>query len=471
LSDRLQYTLSGYLTPEDIDSLSGDNYWVAAQDQVYVLDDYIAEGYTAVVYSGSAGINVNSSLVAITFIPVYASATLTSSSSAVSLANRIAPSSAALYNTTSINSEAHRTRSGTVLLPGVLNSSVSVSAKRGGETLLIVNSTLSVSANRTAPSSATLTDAGNETTWNTAGTWLEPTQEVWAKRVTVKGNYRITNNPASFAIVSSINIAPNRYRFSSNIVVDDLASLSVNAGLIARAAALLNINSDISIPFTFSAVGGFAQDHIIVNSSLSVVGILKVASGDWTVGINTTVNSVGVRPRTSNTSASTVRALTQITGVAIRRSSSTVNAATSTLVTNKRYRFSASILAGSMSTNVELIRTRHSSSNLLSTSDWYSNGGKRLGIALELLNSVVTLSANGIYVKVDPYRTIDVLQSQGYLITPMETRKCKILKQQRVNITPIEKRAITVLKSNRTWFIDRGQTVVVSESPYDEERI
>jgi hypothetical protein len=449
------YIVAGYTTPESADPPDSGDYFIRAEESIYVEAGYWDGGYVLRSLSGISDVNISSGLSASAVAPqIEATANNISISAGVSVAGSSKRTFAATIDASVLSSSsATSIKSGEITISGVLNASVTANARLTSSIFLDSTVVQSSSANAVFDNTVELLQVTRDRTWAESGTWATVFPEPWAPRMRTSGfAYRIFSGQllASAALSgSSNNILPGVVTpISSTVtltaaggnVVDGVVSpIGSTASLSARGdTELIGTANNIEINTAVSAEGISVQ---LAYATLDVEGALLSASGRIRPFVETapiittmTVNCARIRPGVVET-AIAVESSTQGNSTTIASLTAGVNSILSTLG------------------NYRVLDTSTINSEVtLSTL-----GGKRVGMAFnEYLINAGSLNSLSYRLRRDPYFTIVAQPELRNTTNPQETRKIASKTENRLNTTTAETRVIRNLPETRQYYIDRG---------------
>ena len=442
------YIAAGYTTPEVADPPSPDDYFVRADDIIWVEAGYVDNGYIQRTFSGVSDTSIftSVSVIAQSRPPVEG----------VCTAN-IA---------TLVSGSASRSRSGSATINDAFSVDTSISGTKVGETIVTLTSSASVEGARGRSSSATLWHNGEEVSWENMNTWLEPTQETWQRRVSASAVRLRRGTALNINSTTGVLATATRIKTFS-------ATLNSSATVLGYSSRNSNSSSTTEINSTLSANGitvihGTSTPNIA--SSVNSNAFVKFYGTVTTNAATTTVVSSG-RIRPAVIVDQTISGM-QVSGGRIRPSSSEcISNLTVTISGSATSRSSATDINSAATVTVEGARSRSGISNPNIIVEVDSLGGKRLGAADLEFQIITSASAQARLFTVEPFRTIRVLPTQRLWNITQETRIINTKIQTRINTATSETRNIRVNEETRDYLIDNGTLVTTSVVPFRQERI
>lgn len=460
--------------PDDatIEDYLADDYVGAAED-LYVEAGYIID---IVPITGSASLNSQCSVVSSVNIVKELSAqlltetTLTVSgsiikqlsasaqtASSVSVnANFTAAPIADIQSEAQIASDISATRQISATLDSALNAQIQANATVSPGADIQSSFSLSGLGDKFVGISATLETAGDEIVWDEAGTWYEPTSEIWGPLFDVNVDL-IVQGTANIAGNFTVDAA-GVITAVADITVDSFGAVSTNANSILSLDANLNTETAVdALAFTSTDVIDFV---ISTEANVSVKGIAVILSQPVQLNSQTTVTTNGNFTADLSSSFVSQTAVT-LTGneFRIRFGGSDIQTQASIDIDAKRIR---DVIANLQSQGALTVKSNPIYAAyeeiLLSRADLSSNGGRLRLLSATLDAFATTVSTLTIY-NIDPFRVYTV-QSEARItqIVP-DTRVFLLLDENRINTIERETRHINLGSETRQLTVQHNPLV------------
>lgn len=256
----------------------------------YVLDNdaYIATDYVDTAYVGTDNdlLYVEDGYVGVI---QQASASLSNNSFINAVPNKITPAVATVDAVAAVSSTPNRIMPFSATLGGDGAASITASAKVRPGADLVASSTVTIAGSKITGVTKNIIQAGDETTWETALTWANPRQDVWAKRVAITAT-AFKPSSGSYTVNSTLSADGDRTA-RIDIVVESTGSLSAIGGSSLVGSSSVSSNATLSANALKNPVGVANLNSSATLSSNAIY----VVNGRTDLSSNATVSTLGTR--------------------------------------------------------------------------------------------------------------------------------------------------------------------------------
>lgn len=459
----------------------------------YVLDLFVAEDYIADDYVSDPYVNAQY----VGGVVQEATASLNASASAVFDVERIRPFSAELAANTQTSTDGLRVRLGTstfganatttasaiatkvgtstasssvvtqtqgsaikqgiVQTDSAMSSSVSAVATVSPGADILLTASVSAIGSSQFQGTVDMTHAGDEVTWDEAGTWGYPFSEVWGPLFDVRATAIIGNNLSYDLQTSATVVVDGDKTQRATIQADNFATFAVDATKVVSADTTLDAVASIVDAFATSS----RETSATLNSTITLdsSAIFSVI-GRSTLNATATVDTEGERSRSGQTTLQ-AQATQTLTGneFAIRNAVADTET-TATLDTVAGPLRSGTVTAqtvAQLQSDAERIQGIFQE-NLISQATISVNAGV-LSSAVANLNAFNTVVSVLTIYNIDPYRIYPVKSEVRSLVVPLESRNYTVKSENRVNKVEAENRTIEIPSETRSLVVQHTKLV------------
>lgn len=407
-------------------------------------DPYVATDYSSTDYVGTTG-DFNYVNAGYVTGVVEGAATVNAVAATTTDAVRIRTDSTSVVSAASVASTPLRIRPLDATLGGDGAAIMAATAIVRPGADLTSSATTTITGKRITGFIKELVQAGDETTWETALTWANPRQDVWAKRFDVTP---LTTKRTSASLdVQSTLTGDGDSTLRVDIVVEGTGAVSTTARKTGFTSAQLNAVSDNTTVAFKNPVG---TASIISSASLesSIQYVVFVAG---TLQSNSSVASTPTRVRNNTQqvdAAATIAADTK----RIRKTGTTLSASASVSSSIGVIGRGTTLKAGISSLSCDVIRQRNTLDYEITSFATVPPvlGGKLVGFAEVLVTeSIATCSGQLFKYVIDPYRVYTVKTEGRLLEIVPETRISTVKSENRLNTVIAESRALNVKSETR----------------------
>lgn len=430
-----------YLATDYVDS----NY-VGTDSDLYVQAGYIQDAIEASAsISAVATTSVNAGKLQLGTTTLASASTLTINGTVERRGTSTVLSSASVQTVSSV------VRDATLSINGVLNANISAVATVSPGAAITVASTLSATPTVTRTFTADLRTAGDEVTFDDAGTWGESTSDIWGPLFDVSA-VRTLGQDLVYTIpfVSTLTAAGDRTAIAS-ITVDSFATMAVSATRVSSATATLNTTATVQAQGVINT--GILNQVIAANTTLSVKGIF-VTSGRATINAQTTTTIDGDRIARGTTTQS-AQAQQTLTGENFR-----IRGVSADLQSNFTTSIQGSttgdgiVLKASTATLTVRAKQLHGAFQDVQSANFtfFCNGGRLRDGSSTMTAFNTVLGAITIF-NIDPFRVYIVDNELRICQIEQDTRFFTVYSENRVNTIEAETRNKQVPSQSRTLIV------------------
>ncbi len=450
-----------YLATDYVDS----NY-VGTDSDLYVEAGYIQDAIEASAsVSAVATTSVNAGKLQLGTTTLASASTLTingtverhgtstvlSSASVQTVSSVVRDASTSITSNTTTSVNAVQTKQGTLSINGVLNANISAVATVSPGAAITVASTLSATPTVTRTFTADLRTAGDEVTFDDAGTWGESTSDIWGPLFDVSA-VRTLGQDLVYTIpfVSTLTAAGDRTAIAS-ITVDSFATMAVSATRVSSATLSLNTTATLQAQGVINT--GVLNQVISANTTMSVSGIF-VTGGRATINAQATTTIDGDRIARGTTTQS-AQAQQTLTGenFRIRGVSADLQSNFTTSIQGSTTGDGIVLKASSATLTVRAKQLHGAFQDVQSANfTFFCNGGRLRDGSSTMTAFNTVLGAITIF-NIDPFRVYIVDNELRICQIEQDTRFFTVYSENRVNTIEAETRTKQVPSQSRTLIV------------------
>lgn len=424
----------------------------------YVLDNdaYIATDYVDAAYVGTDNdlLYVEDGYVGVI---VQASASLTNNSFINAVPNKITPAVAGVDAVAAVSSTPNRIMPFSATLGGDGAASISASAVVRPGADLVASSSVSVVAAKITGITKNIIQAGDETTWETALTWANPRQDVWAKRVQILAN-AFKPSSGSYTVNSTLSADGDRTA-RIDIVVEGTGSLSAIGGSSLVGTSSVNSNATLNADALKNPVGVANLNSSATLSSNAIY----VVNGRSSLQGNATVSTLGTRIKQFSSTVNSNAAIgTEY--IRFRNNDATLSSNSSVTALAGTIGRGTVLKAGISSLSSDGLRGRGFVDYTITANATIDKAlaGRLVDFAKELVvESSASVSGSLYKLIIDPYRVYTIVD-EGRSLQIVEESRIKTLKSEnRLNTLQAETRGYPVRSETRNVEVENSILVKV----------
>lgn len=430
-----------YLATDYVDS----NY-VGTDSDLYVEAGYIQDAIEASAsISAVATTSVNAGKLQLGTTTLASASTLTINGTVERHGTSTVLSSASVQTVSSV------VRDATLSINGVLNANISAVATVSPGAAITVASTLSATPTVTRTFTADLRTAGDEVTFDDAGTWGESTSDIWGPLFDVSA-VRTLGQDLVYTIpfVSTLTAAGDRTAIAS-ITVDSFATMAVSATRVSSATLSLNTTATLQAQGVINT--GVLNQVISANTTMSVSGIF-VTGGRATINAQATTTIDGDRIARGTTTQS-AQAQQTLTGenFRIRGVSADLQSNFTTSIQGSTTGDGIVLKASSATLTVRAKQLHGAFQDVQSANfTFFCNGGRLRDGSSTMTAFNTVLGAITIF-NIDPFRVYIVDNELRICQIEQDTRFFTVYSENRVNTIEAETRTKQVPSQSRTLIV------------------
>jgi hypothetical protein len=430
-----------YLATDYVDS----NY-VGTDSDLYVEAGYIQDAIEASAsVNAVATTSVNAGKLQLGTTTLASASTLTINGTVERRGTSTVLSSASVQTVSSV------VRDATLSINGVLNANISAVATVSPGAAITVASTLSATPTVTRTFTADLRTAGDEVTFDDAGTWGESTSDIWGPLFDVSA-VRTLGQDLVYTIpfVSTLTAAGDRTAIAS-ITVDSFATMAVSATRVSSATLSLNTTATLQAQGVINT--GVVNQVISANTTMSVSGIF-VTGGRATINAQATTTIDGDRIARGTTTQS-AQAQQTLTGdnFRIRGVSADLQSNFTTSIQGSTTGDGIVLKASSATLTVRAKQLHGAFQDVQSANfTFFCNGGRLRDGSSTMTAFNTVLGAITIF-NIDPFRVYIVDNELRICQIEQDTRFFTVYSENRVNTIEAETRTKQVPSQSRTLIV------------------
>jgi len=404
---------------------------------------YVDSGYVGVIKTGSATLSATGSVVVDALSINPGSAVLNANSSVSVDAIRIKSFSATANANSAISSSANRTRPLNATLGGDGAASIFARAIVNPGADLSASATLSTTYTRLRRHSATLIQAGDETTWETSLTWGHPRQDVWAKRFALDPS--LLYRGSSSVSASATLVADGDVTAVATLTVDGAALTVTDADITRNATATITATATTNIKGNAGLIGGATINGTGTLQGAGTYQVLGVATLNAAADTDTDYIRIRNDSATINSNATFSCVARRIRTVEKQLDSNAL-----VFVDADRIGRGTVLKAGISSMSVNALRGRGMVNyNITGTGDIYALGGKLVGFLDYEITAQASISGKLFKLVIDPYRVYTIRKEGRSLVLDQELRVYNLKSENRLNTITQETRNYMVQSETR----------------------